>query len=56
MKLPYFIIIAGLACVFFAVSVPHLSALGVWMAVSTFLSIVYFSIAFALCLKDGMHD
>ncbi|KAL3373325.1 hypothetical protein AABB24_005357 [Solanum stoloniferum] len=55
MKLPYFIIIAGLACVIFAVSVPHLSALGVWMAVSTFLSIVYFSIAFALCLKDGIN-
>ncbi|KAK4385372.1 Proline transporter 2, partial [Sesamum angolense] len=51
MKLPHFIAIAGLACGLFAVAVPHLSALRVWLAFSTLFSLVYIVIAFALALK-----
>ncbi|KAL0321885.1 UNVERIFIED_CONTAM: Proline transporter 1 [Sesamum calycinum] len=55
MKLPHFIAIAGLACGLFAVAVPHLSALRVWLAFSTLFSLVYIVIAFALALKDGIE-
>ncbi|XP_075496725.1 proline transporter 1-like [Primulina tabacum] len=53
MKLPYAITIAGLACALFAMAIPHLSALRVWLAFSTFFSLVYIIIGFALALKDG---
>lgn len=53
MKLPYAIAIAGLACALFAMAIPHLSALRIWLAFSTFFSLVYIIIGFALALKDG---
>ncbi|CAM8963605.1 unnamed protein product [Rhodiola kirilowii] len=56
MKLPHFIAIAGFVCAIFAVGVPHLSALRIWLAFSTFFSFVYIVIAFALSLKDGLHN
>lgn len=37
----------------FAIGIPHLSALRVWLGFSTFFSLVYIVIAFALSLKDG---
>ncbi|KAJ7964042.1 Proline transporter like [Quillaja saponaria] len=54
MKLPYFISIAGFACAMFAIGIPHLSALRVWLVVSTFFTLVYIAIAFALSLNDGI--
>ncbi|KAK2975655.1 hypothetical protein RJ640_025951, partial [Escallonia rubra] len=54
MKLPYFIAIAGFACGIFAIGIPHLSALRVWLGFSTFFSLVYIVIAFVLSLRDGM--
>lgn len=54
MKLPYFIIIAGVACLLFAVGIPHLSALRIWLGVSAFLSLVYIVAPSVLALKDGM--
>lgn len=53
MKLPYFIGIAGLVCAMFAICIPHLSALGIWLGFSTVLSLVYIVIAFVLSVKDG---
>lgn len=53
MKLPYFIAIAGFVCALFAIGIPHLSALRIWLGFSTFFSLVYIVIAFALSLKDG---
>ncbi|XP_060212923.1 proline transporter 1-like isoform X2 [Lycium barbarum] len=55
MKLPYFIALAGFACVLFAIAIPHLSALRVWLGFSTFFSLVYVFIVIALCLKDGLE-
>ncbi|KAI3470832.1 hypothetical protein Pfo_027495 [Paulownia fortunei] len=55
MKLPYFIAIAGLACGLFAIAIPHLSALRVWLGFSTLFSLVYIVVAFALALKDGIE-
>uniref|UniRef100_A0A5B7BMF0 Putative Lysine histidine transporter 1 n=1 Tax=Davidia involucrata TaxID=16924 RepID=A0A5B7BMF0_DAVIN len=55
MKLPYFIAIAGFVCGLFAISIPHLSALRVWLGFSTFFSQVYIVIAFVLSLIDGIH-
>ncbi|KAF5736606.1 proline transporter 1-like [Tripterygium wilfordii] len=55
MKLPYFIAIAGFGCALFAIGVPHLSALRVWLGFSTFFSLVYIVIAFVLSLKDGIE-
>lgn len=52
-KLPHFIAIAGLVCAMFAICIPHLSALGIWLGFSTVLSLVYIVIAFVLSLKDG---
>ncbi|KAJ0262387.1 Proline transporter 2 [Hirschfeldia incana] len=54
MKLPYFIAIAGLVCAVFAIGVPHLSALGIWLGVSTILSLIYIIIAMVLSAKDGV--
>ncbi|KAL8161918.1 hypothetical protein V2J09_013407 [Rumex salicifolius] len=53
LKLPYCIVIAGVVCTLFAVGIPHLSALGVWLGVSTFFTLVYTVIAFVLTLQDG---
>lgn len=55
LKLPHFIAIAGVACIFFAIGVPHLSALGVWLGFSTVFSLVYIVIAFVLALIDGLE-
>ncbi|XP_010516882.1 PREDICTED: proline transporter 3-like [Camelina sativa] len=54
MKLPHFIAIAGLICAVFAIGIPHLSALGIWLAVSTFLSLIYIVVAIVLSVKDGV--
>lgn len=56
LKLPYCIAIAGFVCFLFALGTPHLSALGVWLGVSTFLSLVYIIIAFVLSLRDGIKS
>ncbi|XP_042014232.1 proline transporter 1-like isoform X1 [Salvia splendens] len=55
MKLPYFIALAGLACAVFAICIPHLSALRIWLAFSTFFSLVYIVVGFSLALKDGIN-
>ncbi|KAL8470359.1 hypothetical protein ACS0TY_033003 [Phlomoides rotata] len=55
MKLPYFIALAGVACALFAIGIPHLSALRIWLAVSTFFSLIYIVIGFTLALKDGIE-
>lgn len=55
LKLPYCIIIAGIMCAIFAISIPHLSALGIWLAISTVFSLVYIIVAFALSVKDGLQ-
>ncbi|XLR30144.1 hypothetical protein S83_058044, partial [Arachis hypogaea] len=56
MKLPYCIAIAGLVCAMFAICIPHLSALGVWLGFSTLFSLVYIVIALVLSLKDGIKS
>ncbi|XP_044480163.1 proline transporter 2-like isoform X1 [Mangifera indica] len=56
MKLPYFIAIAGFVCAVFAIGIPHLSALGVWLGVSTFFSMVYIVIAILLSVQDGIKS
>ncbi|KAK7276343.1 hypothetical protein RIF29_17482 [Crotalaria pallida] len=53
MKLPHFIAITGFACAVFAICVPHLSALGIWLAVSTALTVVFYSITLVLSIQDG---
>ncbi|CAJ1862584.1 unnamed protein product [Sphenostylis stenocarpa] len=56
LKLPYCIVIAGLVCAMFAICIPHLSALGIWLGLSTIFSLVYIIISFLLSLKDGLHS
>ncbi|XP_027335220.1 proline transporter 2-like isoform X1 [Abrus precatorius] len=56
LKLPYCIAIGGVVCAMFAICIPHLSALGVWLGFSTVFSLVYIIIAFVLSLKDGLHS
>lgn len=56
LKLPYCIAIAGFVCALFAFGIPHLSALRIWLGFSTFFSLVYIVIAFALSLKDGLKS
>ncbi|GAB2288470.1 Proline transporter 1 [Dionaea muscipula] len=56
LKLPYCIIIAGFVCGIFAIGIPHLSALRVWLGVSTFLSLIYISVAIVLSLRDGIQS
>ncbi|XP_044507697.1 probable proline transporter 2 isoform X2 [Mangifera indica] len=56
MKLPYFIAIAGFVCAVFAIGIPHLSALGVWLGVSTFFSMVYIVLAILLSVQDGIKS
>ncbi|XP_027159823.1 proline transporter 2-like isoform X1 [Coffea eugenioides] len=55
MKLPYFIALAGLGCGLFAISIPHLSALRIWLGFSTLFSLIYIVVVFALALKDGIE-
>ncbi|XP_034704989.1 proline transporter 2 isoform X2 [Vitis riparia] len=54
MKLPYFIAIGGFVCAIFAIGIPHLSALGIWLGFSTCLSLIYIVTAFVLSLTDGI--
>ncbi|TKY47501.1 Proline transporter 2 [Spatholobus suberectus] len=56
LKLPYCIAIAGLVCAMFAICIPHLSALGIWLGFSTVFSLAYIVIAFVLSLKDGLQS
>ncbi|KAE9594347.1 hypothetical protein Lal_00001412 [Lupinus albus] len=56
MKLPHFIAIAGVACGMFAICIPHLSALGIWLGVSTVFSTTYSVIAIVLSIKDGIRS
>ncbi|XP_045804146.1 proline transporter 2-like [Trifolium pratense] len=56
LKLPYCIAIAGLVCALFAICIPHLSALGIWLGFSTVFSMAYIIIAFALSIKDGIQS
>ena len=53
LKLPYCIIISGFVCGLFAIGIPHLSALRIWLGVSTSFGLIYILIAIALSLKDG---
>ena len=53
MKLPYFIALSGFVCALFAMSIPHLSALRLWLGVSTVFSLIYVVVAFVLSVKDG---
>ncbi|KAG5386185.1 hypothetical protein IGI04_037655 [Brassica rapa subsp. trilocularis] len=55
MKLPHFIAIAGVVCAIFAVGIPYLSALGIWLGVSTILSMIYIVVAIVLSVKDGVN-
>ncbi|KAJ0245803.1 Proline transporter 2 [Hirschfeldia incana] len=55
MKLPHFITIAGVVCALFAIGIPHLSALGIWLGVSTILSLIYIVVAIVLSIKDGVN-
>nr|GEV16010.1 proline transporter 1-like [Tanacetum cinerariifolium] len=55
MKLPYFIAIAGFSCGLYAICIPHLSALRIWLGFSTFFSLVYIIVAVALSLRDGIQ-
>lgn len=54
MKLPHFIAISGFVCAVFAISIPHLSALRIWLGFSTVFSLMYIVIAIVLSLKDGL--
>ncbi|XP_026659243.1 probable proline transporter 2 isoform X2 [Phoenix dactylifera] len=54
LKLPYCIAIAGFVCALFAFGIPHLSALRIWLGVSTFLCLIFIIVAFVLSLKDGL--
>ncbi|KAK9683418.1 hypothetical protein RND81_10G139600 [Saponaria officinalis] len=56
LKLPYCIAIAGLVCTMFAIGIPHLSALRIWLGVSTVLSLVYIVIAIVLSTRDGIRS
>ncbi|XP_008798946.2 probable proline transporter 2 isoform X3 [Phoenix dactylifera] len=51
LKLPYCIAIAGFVCALFAFGIPHLSALRIWLGISTFLSLIYIIVAFVLSLR-----
>ncbi|XP_050946456.1 proline transporter 1-like isoform X2 [Cucumis melo] len=55
MKLPYFIAIAGVVCALFAISIPHLSALRIWLGFSTVFSLVYIVVVLVLSIQDGMN-
>ncbi|KAH7855732.1 hypothetical protein Vadar_028221 [Vaccinium darrowii] len=54
MKLPYFIAISGIVCAMFAIGIPHLSALRIWLGFSTVFSLLYIVIAIVLSARDGI--
>ncbi|KAJ8764015.1 hypothetical protein K2173_004895 [Erythroxylum novogranatense] len=54
LKLPYCIAVAGFVCFMFAILVPHLSALRVWLGVSTVLTVIYTIVALVYSIKDGV--
>ncbi|KAG4920266.1 hypothetical protein AAZX31_18G031200 [Glycine max] len=56
LKLPYCIAIGGFVCAMFAICIPHLSALGIWLGFSTVFSLAYIVISFVLSLKDGLQS
>lgn len=51
MKLQYFIAVAGIICALFAISIPYLSALRIWLGFSTIFSLLHMVIEFSLYLK-----
>ncbi|PSS34504.1 Proline transporter like [Actinidia chinensis var. chinensis] len=53
LKLPYCITISGIVCAMFAIGIPHLSALRIWLGFSTFFSLVYIVVAVVLAARDG---
>lgn len=55
-KLPYCITIAGIVCSSFAFAIPDLSALKLWLGVSTASSLIYTVVAIALSIKDGVNS
>ncbi|XP_038980060.1 probable proline transporter 2 isoform X2 [Phoenix dactylifera] len=54
LKLPYCIAIAGFVCALFAFGIPHLSALRIWLGVSTFLGLIFIIVAFVMSLVNGI--
>jgi len=48
LKLPYSITITGIVCSIFAFGIPHLSALRLWLGVSTVMSLIYIAVAIGL--------
>uniref|UniRef100_A0A0D9VWU6 Amino acid transporter transmembrane domain-containing protein n=1 Tax=Leersia perrieri TaxID=77586 RepID=A0A0D9VWU6_9ORYZ len=54
LKLPYCIALSGFVCALFAFGIPYLSALRIWLGLSTLFSLIYIVIAFVLSLKDGI--
>ncbi|GAB4831879.1 Proline transporter 2 [Ancistrocladus abbreviatus] len=56
LKLPHCMILAGVVCGIFAVGIPHLSALRIWLGVSTVLCIIYIAVAIVLSLRDGINS
>lgn len=55
LKLPYCIAISGFVCALFAFGIPHLSALRIWLGVSTFLGLIFIISAFVLSLINGIN-
>lgn len=53
LKLPYCIAIGGFVCALFAIGIPHLSALRIWLGFSTFFSLIYIIVAIVLASRDG---
>lgn len=56
LKLPYCITVTGIVCSLFAFSIPHLSALRLWLGVSTLLTLIYIIITIVLSIKDGLNN
>lgn len=56
LKLSHCITLTGVVCLIFAFSIPHLSALRLWLGVSTLLSLVYVLISIVLSIKDGFNN
>lgn len=53
LKLPYCLAITGFIFSIFALGVPHLSALRLWLGVSAFLILIYILTSIGLCIKNG---
>lgn len=54
LKLPYCIAISGFVCALFAIGIPYLSALRIWLGFSTLFSLMYIVIAVVLSSRDGI--